>query len=304
MFGFSEDDDLFGAKSKPAPQQRAGAQATAAPTVDLATVTTGTNGSMSAKKRLRRFNQLYRWVGDRIGAKPVLVKFPEQVRDTVWQQMFQLATTKKQLEAIVTLFPKWRDSKRKFSDKMSDAFVRKCGCVIVCAFTQRLPPVRTGRCEELHCPTLALSVYADHPKYGVDLTEQGARRLLHSLHVEHPLNDSVLLMALRNVYNLPPISNDLVSCAMFVSACFKAGTPESLVIARALIPPLQTLLKKVSPRSLKYPPRGQRTQAADREKVWLTWTLTKIEKALKTQGEEWKWLRQWRQRSEHVQVAT
>lgn len=162
----------------------------------------------------------------------------------------------------------------------------------------------TGRCEELRCPNLALKVFSDHPKYGVDLTDKKvARQLLHSLHVEHPLQESITLSALHGVYKLPAISQDLVSCAMLTSACFKAGTPESLTVANALVPALQELLQKTKPEVWAYPTdpsaRNQR-----KDKAWLTWTLTKIEKALSKQNQPFDWLKQWREQSGHVQVAT
>ena len=121
MFGSSESDDLF------SPQSGASSKAGTTPiqgTAPVAGSTTHAKGAMSPQKRLRRFNELYQFVGDRIGLQPVLKKFPEQVRDTVWQQMFQLATSKEQMEAVVELFPKWRDSKRRFTPAMSEAFVR------------------------------------------------------------------------------------------------------------------------------------------------------------------------------------
>ena len=162
----------------------------------------------------------------------------------------------------------------------------------------------TERCEELHCPLLALQVFSNHPKYGVDLTPSGARRLLHSLHVEHPLNDTVMLVALHNVYKLPSISNDLISCAMFTSACFKTGSEESVAVARAMLPALRRLLQNVDPATMTYPPKGTKALVESKEKAWLTWTLNKIEKAPQKNNEPFDWLNVWRQRAGHAQIPT
>ena len=161
----------------------------------------------------------------------------------------------------------------------------------------------TGRCEELHCPTLALQVFADHSKYGIDLPHaQAARQLLHSLHNEQPLQESITLSALLAAYKLPPVSEDLVSCAMLTSACFKASTPESLAVANALVPALQGLLAKADPASWTYP-TDPAVRNTSKHLTWLTWTLTKIEKALAKQNQPVDWLRTWREQSGHAQIA-
>lgn len=243
-------------------------------------------GKLDAEQRLERFNTLLAFVDERIGLHPPAkaAHKPEQVRDTAWQHLFGLAMTKEQLEQVAEVFPKWRESRREWKPKMVMAFIR--------------------RCEELHCPDLALKVFSDHPKYGVDLVDpKAARQLLHSLHVEHPLEKSITLSALYGIYKLPAISNDLVACAMLTSACFKAATPESLTVANALVPVLQDLLSKTKPEAWVYPTDPlQRNQRKD--KAWLTWTLNKIEKALNKQNQPFDWLRQWREQSGHVQVAT
>jgi len=271
---FSED--LFDINDEPTTKK--------APQPSTSATATSSSRKLSPEARLERFAELQKFVSDRIGQKPA-VKLPP-VRNTAWQHLFGLATTKEQLEQVVELFPRWRDSKRRFDAQNTEAFVR--------------------RCEQLHCPTLALKVFSDHPKYGFDLCSlPAARRLLHSLHVEHPLQDTITLAALFRVYNLPAISSDLVSCAMLTSACFKHGTRESLAIAREMIPALKTLLQKVEPKTMQLPTKSvERARDEAREKAWLAWTLTKIEKALKKEGSDNSWLRQWREGSGHAQVAT
>ncbi|CAL1709309.1 unnamed protein product [Somion occarium] len=239
--------------------------------------------SLSPEERLRRFNRLFKFVSDRIGLKPK-VHDALQVRKTEWQHLFSLATTKEQLENVVELFPKWRESRRPWTTTHCDTFVR--------------------RCEELHCPGLALKVFSDHSKYGFDLSsEKAARQLLHSLHVEHPITDTMTLVALYKAYNLPPISSDLVACAMVTSACFKTGSPESLTVAKALLPSLRDLLKKTDVKEVEYP-QDWKERLKAKEKTWLTWSLNKIQIALEKQGIESDWLKQWRESSGHAQIAT
>lgn len=125
---------------------------------------------------------------------------------------------------------------------------------------------------------------------------------MHSLHVKQPLSDSVTLVALHNIYQLPPISRDLVSCSMFVSACFRAGTEQSLTVAHATLPALRKLLQDVDPVAMAYPTR-RRISVQDKEKAWLRWTLERIQKSLEKSNEPFDWLQVWRQRSGHVAVA-
>ncbi|KAI0088765.1 hypothetical protein BDY19DRAFT_993604 [Irpex rosettiformis] len=238
-------------------------------------------GRLSVEERAVRFDNLYQFLSDRIGLNPPAKarKDPRQVRKTAWQQLFSLAATSEQLERVTELFPKWRDARQQFTPEIAEAFVR--------------------RCEELRCPTLALKVFSDHSKYGFNLNHlPAARHLLHSLHVEHPLEDSVTLSALYGVYKLPAISSDLISCAMLTSALFKAKTEESLIVANALVPELKLLLKKTHPAKMAYPTDPViRNQKNNKEKAWLKWTLLKIEKALEAQKQPVDWLKTWREAS-------
>ncbi|GJE86726.1 hypothetical protein PsYK624_028070 [Phanerochaete sordida] len=284
---FGEDDDsmfadMFGTGDAPVPAEAAAA----APAPARTPAGRRLRGRLDEAQRTERFAALLQFVGERTGLHPPARRAgkPEQVRDTAWTHLFGLALTKEQLEQVVELFPKWRESRREWKPKMVMAFVR--------------------RCEELRCPQLALKVFTDHPKYGVDLTDAlAARQLLHALHVEHPLQDAITLSALHAVYKLPAVAQDFVACAMLTSACFKAATPEALTVANALVPALQELAAKDSPAAWAYPTDPQaRNQRKD--KAWLTWTLTKIEKALTKQSQPVDWLKQWREQAGHAQVAT
>ena len=149
-------------------------------------------------------------------------------------------------------------------------------------------------------------MFSDHPKYGFDLNHlPAARRLLHSLHAQYPLENTITLSALYGVYKLPPISSDLVSCALLASACFKANTPEALTVANALVPELKKLLTNTEPKEMAYPEDTyeRKVLRGGREKAWLRWTLQKIERALEAHQQPFDWLRQWRIASGHVQPA-
>ncbi|KZT09091.1 uncharacterized protein LAESUDRAFT_722793, partial [Laetiporus sulphureus 93-53] len=277
----AEEDDIFA--SADAGEDLFGSIETAQEADAISSPSIGdvkSSRKLSTKDRLKRFDDLRKFVADRIGRKPV-EKLPP-VRNTAWQHLFMLATTKEQMEEVVKLFPLWRDSKRVFDEQAAKVFVR--------------------RCEQLHCPTLALNVFSDHSKYGFDLPSLPvARNLLYALHDEHPLQETITLSALFGVYKLQPISSDLVSCAMLTLACFKHASPESLVIAREMVPHLQALLANTDPRSQALPP--VRVTDEDREKAWLAVTLAKIEEELQKHGIEYRWLRRWREDSGHAQVS-
>lgn len=259
---------------------------------------------LSPEERLRRFNRLHKYVADRVGIKPKSTD-GSQVSKTAWLHLFSLAATKEQLESVTELFSKWRESRRLWSTAHCEQFVRECLYFFYILLDNlTIAYSHAGRCEELDCPQLALKVFGNHSKYGFDLSsEKAARHLLHSLHVEHPISDTMTLLALYQVYKLPPISNDLISSAMVASACFKAGTPEALTVAKALLPEMEKLLKETDPKSMEYP-KDWRERMQAKEKTWLTWSLNKIQIALDKQEIPSSWLKEWREASGHIQVAT
>ena len=73
------------------------------------------------------------------------------------------------------------------------------------------------------------------------------RRLMHSLHLRHPLPSSVTLAALYLVYNLSPISTDFVSSTMLATACLSQEFKQSKVLVGVLLPLIKCLLKNTSP---------------------------------------------------------
>lgn len=248
-------------------------------------------------KRTARFNELFEFVSGRIGLKPT-AKTPEQVRGSAWGHLFDLATTRAQLGRVTELFPLWRDSRREFNEQTAKKFISEWFGLDKAACIQQYVP---GRCDELQCSDLALDVFSNHSKYGFPLRSvAAARQLMHSLHLKYPLASSVTLMALYPAYNLPPVATDLVSSAMLATACLNQEGKQSKVLVDALIPAVQQLLKNTPPAPLtkviRYP--------EDREPAWLAGTLAKIEKTLEKQGQDYLWLREWRERSGHLVPAS
>ena len=85
-------------------------------------------GRLNYEQRLEKFDELFAFVDERIGRNPPAKqqRKPEQVRDTAWLHLFDLALTKEQMEQITEMMPKWRESRRKFTDRIAEAFVRTC----------------------------------------------------------------------------------------------------------------------------------------------------------------------------------
>ncbi|OJT15572.1 hypothetical protein TRAPUB_6319 [Trametes pubescens] len=225
---------------------------------------------LAADDKKARFEELYQFAASCIADKSEPAR---QMRTAAWHHLFSLAGTPEELERVAELFPKWRDARRSFRPATPVQFAR--------------------RCEELHCPQLALKVFGNHSKYGLDLTLDAARPLLHGLHLHHPLQDTITLTALFSVYKLPPVSSDLVCSALLLTACFKHASDESLAVARALVPSFQQLLAKTEPAAMALQ-AADHGLPADKEKRWLAWTLKKVEKALQRQELDFAWLRQWR----------
>ena len=80
-------------------------------------------------ERTTRFNELLEFVSSRIGLKPT-AKTPEQVRDSAWGHLFELATSRAQLERVAELFPLWRDSRRVFKEQTVKTFASESLCFI------------------------------------------------------------------------------------------------------------------------------------------------------------------------------
>ena len=271
LFSEAPEEDLFSVEQTPAKDAVSATKSATSPGEEPAA--SKRSSKLSAEARAARFTKLQEFVTPRIGRKPD-VKTP-QVRNSAWVQMVQLATTEAQLKGVVDMRPAWIARGRAFDASFSELFVR--------------------RCEELRCPQLAVDVYGAYAKYGVPLSLPAGRQLLHSLHLQHPLSTTLTAAALYPVYNLPPVSEDLVSCALLTTACFhhahvaKSGeglSPKSqkaaLKAAQEIAPQLEALL------------RAPATVESDKQNKWVTWSLKKIDAALKGVGEKRKLFEEWR----------
>lgn len=106
--------------------------------------------------------------------------------------------------------------------------------------------------------------------------------------------------ALYGVYELPSIADDLPSCAMFVSACLKHNSPESLLVAEAMKGRLRELLEETKEGKMKVSP-DPLERNKDKSKVWVMWSLKKVDKAIyKRKGKREAWLKVWREANGHI----
>lgn len=223
-----------------------------------------TSDAMPASaRRQAKFDELLAFMKPRLGKTPSK-KLP-LIRTSAWSDLFSLATTKEQMEAIVELMPQWQATGRVFKDSNSELFIR--------------------RCEQLDCPQLALTVFGDYAKYNMPLTLTGANQLLHSLHLNHPIETLVTAAALYPVYGLPPAGTVLTSASLLAAAYVRVHEqkdaarkeqPEGRNTLLELRTGLDALIGKHG--SLKN--IRKRMDSRNRESVWTRWSLDKVDKAL------------------------
>lgn len=128
-----------------------------------------------------------------------------------------LTHSKEHLDDLVDVIAGWRQAKRVVDSQTSDEII--------------------SRCINLKHPEVALSLIANRPKFGVDLTSLSvARNLLHSLCeraqeaaitdmeldplpsvTSSPFNDVIFMAALYPQYRLAEVFNDPISTAMLLS---------------------------------------------------------------------------------------
>ena len=129
LFGESASDsgDLFGST----PKQKARKVTTPIPAKSQNVVSS--RRRLDPVERTTRFNELSEFVSSRIGLKPT-AKTPEQVRNSAWGHLFDLATTRAQLERAAELFPRWRDSRREFNEQTVKNFISEwfCSVTVTC----------------------------------------------------------------------------------------------------------------------------------------------------------------------------
>ncbi|KAI0779678.1 hypothetical protein C8Q74DRAFT_1316206 [Fomes fomentarius] len=170
-------------------------------------------------------------------------------RDTVRKNLLNVAASRDQLERLVELIPRWRDAKRQCPNRTAVHSAK--------------------RCSRLHCSDLALTVFSDRPKYGLDLSKDAATITLHGLQASHPIQDCLTFTSPYNIYRLPPITSDTTSTAFLL-----------------MVPSLQSLLANTDPKAKD---RLLRLFVI-KERKWLAMTLINLSGYIKRHGIEHKWL--------------
>ncbi|KAG6330243.1 hypothetical protein ID866_8845 [Astraeus odoratus] len=233
---------------------------------DLITTPSGTlpahNEERGMKMRERQFHDLVQFVTDRTGRQRVNRR--EQVRQSAWLRLFQLASQPEHLELVSELFPRWRDSGKAFTPAHAEMFAR--------------------RCDELKCPLLALKVFGDHSKYGFGMSSLPAgRQLLQSLYYKYPLENTMTAASLFGIYGLPPVASDLTSCAMLYAACVRSKDPNAQVVAKSL---RRDLTRQIAQTEEVREPTDRlvRAQHPTKPTLWLSKAVRRIRTAHREQG--------------------
>jgi len=217
----------------------------------------------ASARRQAKFDELLVFMKPRLGKTPSK-KLP-LIRTGAWSDLFSLATTKEQMEAVVELMPQWQASGRVFKDSNSELFIR--------------------RCEQLDCPQLALAVFGDYARYNMPLTLTGANQLLHSLHLNHPIETLVTAAALYPVYGLPP-AGTVVTSASLLAAAYVRVHEQKDAAQKEQPEPRNTLLELRTGLDALISKHGslkkirKRMDSRNRECVWTRWSLDKVDKAL------------------------
>lgn len=142
-----------------------------------------------------------------------------------------------------------------------------------------------GRCEQLDCPQLALTVFGDYAKYNMPLTLTGANQLLHSLHLNHPIETLVTAAALYPVYGLPPAGTVLTSASLLAAAYVRVHEQKDAARkeqpeGRNTLLELRTGLDALIGKHGSLKKIRKRMDSRNRESVWTRWSLDKVDKAL------------------------
>jgi hypothetical protein len=215
--------------------------------------------------------------------------------------MFLMARTAEDLEQVAEMFPKWREMQRTFKSKVTELFVRTCHCPF-CSneLIYKVCTLRTGRCEELGCPLLALRVFSNHPKYAFPLSSHvAAVQLMHSLHLAHPLDETISASSLFEVNALPPTTSSLPACAMLISACFwnlyhptHPKDPRARELASTLLPILKELCAATPPSMMINPFHPKSEVFHVKSRTWTVGALKRIKRALKEEGkwDKYRWI--------------
>ena len=155
----------------------------------------------------------------------------------------------------------------------------------------------TGRCVELRCLELALNVFSNRPAYRMDLTLTAARQLLYDFHELRQFSNMVILAALFPRYNLPALSSDPISCALFLSACLReaniSGSEPAWTVAETFLPSFRKLLSQTLP--MPVPVEDNRFL----ENRWMKDAMLSVLHSLVVRGDEARWVKDWCHQSQY-----
>jgi hypothetical protein len=123
----------------------------------------------------------------------------------------------------------------------------------------------------------------------MDLTLPTARRLLYALHEERKLSDAITLAALFPLYNLPPLSSDIISFALLLSACLReaqvSGSEHAWTVAATLLSPFKQLAQTPP---MPIPIEKNRFQ----EHYWMKHAMLCMLDSLTVLGQDASWVRE------------
>ena len=128
-----------------------------------------------------------------------------------------------------------------------------------------------------------MKVFGDYAKYKVPLDLPAARTLLHSVYLDAPIEQVLIVVSYYDVYSLPDISEDLPSAALVAAAASKfrkqPDAPEETKqkakeLLDMLLPRIKVMLNEKGPENL--PP--QLKQEEDKVDKLVAWAVKRIDK--------------------------
>jgi hypothetical protein len=148
-------------------------------------------------------------------------------------------------------------------------------------------------------------VYGVFAKYALPLTLPAARRLLHGLvAAERPLAEIFTATALYAPHGLPPVNEDLPSCALLLSACLRhlktvegKERKETQVVVDELVNSLEARLATTAPMPES---RDIRDKTVRR---WLKSVMLDVNDFLRGNEQPRGWLESWMARSRFIPSA-
>ncbi|KAJ7470924.1 hypothetical protein FB451DRAFT_1399676 [Mycena latifolia] len=251
---------------------------------------------LSPAERRHDFTVLVNFVRPRIGRHPR--KKTPLPRRSVFPQLFQLAMTADHLRTITALMIPWKEGRLGTQGKARigpDGQPKGAH-----PFDESTSELFARRCAEFGIPEHALEVFGAFSTYGLPLTLPAARRLLHALDTAgRPLSDIVTASVLYGPYGLPPVHEDLPSCALLLSACLRhlkaAEESKERIETQELV---EDLIAALRARLQSAEPMPESRDVRDKTvRRWLKAIMRDVNAFLQGTGGERAWLEEWMARS-------